>query len=76
MEELKLHLTIFALYYHQILMKDLFENREGHVLVLDEKKARFLASVILSGVYDEEIVEEILGVPHSLFRQIRRHFIN
>lgn len=53
MKELKLNLTLIALYYHQVLMRDLFENHQSHVLVLDEKKARLLASVILSGVYDE-----------------------
>lgn len=76
MKELKLNLTLIALYYHQVLMRDLFENHQSHVLVLDEKKARLLASVILSGVYDEEIAEEVLGIPLSLFRQIRKHFIN
>lgn len=76
MEELKMNLMIIALYYHQLLMKDLFENHHGHVLVLDEKKAKLLASVILSGVYDEATAEEILGIPSSLFRQIRKHFLN
>ncbi len=49
MEEMKMNLTIIALYYAQTLMKDLFENHQGHVLVLDEKKAQLLASIILSG---------------------------
>ncbi len=76
MEETKMNLTIIALYYAQTLMKDLFENHQGHVLVLDEKKAQLLASIILSGVYDEKIAEEILGIPVSLFQQIRLHFLN
>lgn len=76
MEDMKLNLTVIALYYHQLLMKDLFENHQGHVLVLDEKKAQLLASVILSGVYDEATSEEILGIPISLFRQLRLHFLN
>ena len=46
MEEMKMNLTIIALYYAQTLMKDLFENHQGHVLVLDEKKAQLLASII------------------------------
>lgn len=76
MEDIKLNLTIIALYYHQMLMKDLFENHHGHVLVLDEKKAQLLASIILSGVYEETIAEEVLGIPISLFRQIRYLFLN
>lgn len=76
MEEMKMNLTIIALYYAQTLMKDLFENHQGHVLVLDEKKAQLLASIILSGVFDEKIAEEILDIPGSLFQRIRLHFLN
>lgn len=76
MEEMKMNLTIIALYYAQTLMKDLFENHQGHVLVLDEKKAQLLASIILSGVFEEKIAEEILGIPGSLFQRIRLHFLN
>ena len=76
MEEMKMNLTIIALYYAQTLMKDLFENHQGHVLVLDEKKAQLLASIILSGVFDKKIAEEILGITGSLFQRIRLHFLN
>lgn len=76
MDDEKMNMTILALYFHQMMMKDLFENHRGHVLVLDGEKAQLLASVILSGVFDEQILEEILGIPYSLFRQIRAHFLN
>ena len=76
MEEMKMNLTIIALYYAQTLMKDLFENHQGHVLVLDEKKAQLLASIILSGVFDKKIAEEILCIPGSLLQRIRLHFLN
>lgn len=76
MDDIKLNLTMIALYYHQMLMKDLFENHHGHVLVLDEEKAQLLASIILSGVYEETVADEILGIPISLFRQIRLLFLN
>ena len=43
-----------------------------------------IEAALASGVFDEvmvstddeEIAEEILGIPLSLFRQIRKHFIN
>lgn len=76
MEDIKLNLMIIALCYYQTQMKDLFENQHGHVLVLDEKKAQLLASLILSGSYDEATAEDILGIPKSLYRQIRKHFLN
>lgn len=75
-EHARLIIGLLGMVYMRTLLLTWLKELHTDTLMLDEEKAATLFPWILSGVFDEALMEEVLGLSEALCQEIRQSFLN
>lgn len=70
------YLGICALLYQRKQLQRWMKETKGDTLMLDEDKASALFPWLIAGLFDEQLLEDVVGISHELIQTIRETYLN